>query len=132
VITLGRAALGALAGAAIGAAQYAVVVSGMKRADRADGLSGIGVAAGAAAEYLILTVAFMLAAAWLLGMRLWGLAGISLTVVQLVAVAFLFDHSADLGLHGHRSAILFAIVAAVGMGTAAVWWPRRAEQTLDL
>lgn len=104
----------------------------MKRADRTDGLSGIGVAAGAAAEYLILTIVLMLATAWLFGMRLWGLAGLSLTVVQLLAVAFLFDHSSHLGVHGHQRAILFAIVAMIAVGTAALWWPRRAEQTVDL
>jgi len=55
-------------------------------------LSGIAVAAGAAAEFLILTLASMLAVGWSFGMRLWVLAGLSLTAVQAIAVAFRFAH----------------------------------------
>jgi hypothetical protein len=48
-------------------------------------LSGIAVAAGAAAEFLILTLVSMLAVGWSFGMRLWVLAGLSLTAVQAIA-----------------------------------------------
>lgn len=103
----------------------------MKRGDRAGGLSGIGAAAGAAGEYLIVTIVLMLAAAWLLGMRLWGLAGLTLVVVQLLVVAFLFAHSSALGVHGKHRAVLFTIVAVVAVTVAATWWPRR-RSTIDI
>ena len=104
----------------------------MKRGDRAHDLSGIAVAAGAAAQFLILTLVLMLAVGWLFGMRLWGLAGFSLTAVQTIAVAFLFAHSERLGVHGHGRAILFTIMAIVCVTAASVWWPRRSREPIDM
>jgi hypothetical protein len=129
LVSLGRAALGLAVGALIGAAQVAVVVAGMRRGDRTTDLSGLGVAAGAAVEYLVVTLVLILAACWLLRMRLWGLADLAIGVVQLIAVAYLFAHSHGIGLHGHARAVVFAIVAALCMSAAATWWPNRLSAT---
>jgi hypothetical protein len=119
---------GAAVGAATGLAQYAIDRAGMRRAAAAEGLSGIGVAAGWALVFLVVTLVLLLPACRALALRYWASAAGLLLVGELAVVALLWDRASVLGLHGDGRAVLFVVVATILVAASAGFWPQRVRQ----
>lgn len=109
----------------MGAAQFGIALAGMHRADQAEGLAGIGVAARYAAGWIAVTLILLLVVCGVLRLRWWALAALALLTGELLIMRVLWDVNPFLGLHGDRRAVLF-IPVAVGVSTLGpLLWERR-------
>jgi hypothetical protein len=126
-VTAQQALIGAGAGVIIGAVQCVIVIAGMHRVARTDGLAGIGVAARWALAELLVTLLLLLIVSRVLRLRLWALSAVALMAIDAAALLLTWQHALEVGLHGDARAALLAIVVTIEMSAAAVWWPRRAR-----
>jgi hypothetical protein len=120
-----RLLISASVGAALGAAQFGIALAGMHRADQAEGLAGIGVAAKYAAGWLAVTVILLFVVCGALRLRWWALAALALLAGELLIMMVLWRFNPFFGLHGDRRAVLF-IPGAVAVSTMGpLLWERR-------
>jgi hypothetical protein len=119
--------VGAGAGAIIGSVQCTIVIAGMRRVARTEGLAGIGVAAQWALAALLVTLILLLIVSRLLRLRLWALSAVGLMGIELAALLITWRHAGQVGLHGDARAALLAVVMVAEMTGVAVWWPRREQ-----
>jgi hypothetical protein len=101
----------------------------MHRAEEAEGLAGIGAAAGYAAGWLAMTVVLLFVICGALGLRWWALAAMALLVGELVIMRVLWGFNPWFGLHGDRRAVLFIPVAIVVITAGPVLWERRLRRS---
>lgn len=106
-----------------GVVQFGIARAGMRSAARAEGLSGIGVAWSYGLAVAIVSIILLTVTALLIDLRLWGLAGFGIFVMDIAMVGAVWTTAQRLGLHGDSRVIVFVAVLSVELMVLAMWWP---------